>query len=74
MSGFIYRFGWFFNSFFGHSFWRVPGKISFSSYMMHNFVVQLVLMEVYQPIMLDGLKFVSTLQSEYFNQSKTCQF
>lgn len=59
MAGFLKRYGWFLSDFFSHSFWRIPGKISFSSYIVHNFVLQLVLMDVYQPIVIDGFKFVS---------------
>lgn len=61
MAGFLNRYGWWLTDFLSHSFWRIPGKISFSSYIVHNFVLQLVLMDVYQPVVIDGFKFVSQM-------------
>lgn len=58
MLGSLNRYGWFLSDFFSHSFWRIPGRISFSSYIVHIFVVKLVLMDVYQPIVIDSFKFV----------------
>lgn len=57
--GLIYRLGWFFPNIFNHPVWAVTGKISFAGYIYHNFVVQLLVMDIYQPIVMDAVKFVS---------------
>lgn len=57
--GLIYRLGWFFSDILNHPAWRILGKLSYSTYMFHSFVVQLIVMDVYQPIFTDVYKFVS---------------
>lgn len=46
----IFRCGWFIPNIFNYPAWRILGKISYSVFIFHIFVVNLVLMRVYQPI------------------------
>jgi hypothetical protein len=59
--GLIYQYGWFVPGIFNHPGWRITGRISFAGYIFHNIVVQLLIMDIYQPIHMDTVKFVSYL-------------
>jgi hypothetical protein len=61
MFGLIFRFGWFIPNIFNHPGWRITGRISFAGYIFHNVVVQLLIMDIYQPIYMDTVKFVRFL-------------
>lgn len=66
--GVIYRLGWFVPRILSHPAWGITGKLSFAGYMFHNFILQLIVMEIYQPIYMDGLKMVSwkTIKISFF--------
>lgn len=59
MFGLIYQLGLFIPHKFDYPAWNILGKISFSVYIFHNFIVQLVIMDVYQPVFMDGFQIVS---------------
>ena len=57
--GLIYRLSSFAPENFDYPVWNILGKISFSVYIFHSFVVQLVVMDVYQPIFMGDFQMVS---------------
>lgn len=56
--GLIFRFGWFSSDVLNYPAWRILGKLSYSTFMLHSFVIQLIVMNVHQPIFTDVYKFV----------------
>lgn len=53
------RLGWILRSFLNHGIFRITGRISYATYIIHMFVVRLILPSVHQPLYLSGLNIVS---------------
>lgn len=59
MLGLSQKIGWFVPKIMNHTFFNFMGRISYATFMIHLFVVKLLMSSVHQPLFLNDLNIVS---------------